>query len=88
MHGDTLSFADTFDRALAGIVSPQAAEEAVPTSGHFTTAISAAAARTANEAFARYLEMQGQGRFAEAAVQLERLQRALRDLQPASRSRP
>jgi uncharacterized membrane protein (UPF0182 family) len=90
MHGDTLSFAGTFDQALAGVVGqkPVHKEGERTDSSAGVDQRTARLAREANEAFVEYLRLQGDGRFVEAAGQLERLQRVLRDLEPGFRQLP
>jgi uncharacterized membrane protein (UPF0182 family) len=79
MHGDTLSYADTFEQALAGIVAPSREEAAVATAGEIPATM-LEGAREANDAFDQYLRLHSEGRFGEAGVQFDRLQRALRQL--------
>jgi uncharacterized membrane protein (UPF0182 family) len=82
MHGDNLSYAETFDKALQGLLAeagrkppsfaaPGLKGERIP----LKELISGA-----NEAFKNYLRLQGEGRFAEAAKELSRLQEALQQL--------
>jgi uncharacterized membrane protein (UPF0182 family) len=80
MHGDQLSYADTFERALVNLVDPNRTEQTVAMGAGPVGAGMTDLAREANDAFEQYLELQGERRFAEAAEQLNRLQRALRDL--------
>jgi hypothetical protein len=85
MHGDKVSYAETFERALAGLIGPSPDDRPVATTGEVAVADATIdLARAANEAFARYLQLQGEGRFAEAAMQLDRLQSALQQLHLAS----
>jgi hypothetical protein len=86
MHGDNLSYAETFDEALRGLFQPgavQPAEELGRTGGEAAGA-AAPLARTiadARTAFQNYLDNLGQGRFQEAASALERLSRLLERLE-------
>ena len=82
MHGDRLSYADTFEGAIAGLIDPVPHDQAVATTGEATPSAEAAdVAREANAAFERYLGLHSEKRFSEAAVELDRLQRALQKLQ-------
>jgi uncharacterized membrane protein (UPF0182 family) len=82
MHGDNLSYAETFDKALQGLLAeagrkppsfaaPGLKGERIPLKELISRA---------NEAFKNYLRLQGEGRFAEAANELTRLQEALQQL--------
>jgi hypothetical protein len=82
MHGDNLSYAETFDKALQGLLAeagrkppsfaaPGLKGERIPPKELISRA---------NEAFKNYLRLQGEGRFAEAANELSRLQEALQQL--------
>ena len=77
MHGDDLSYAETFDEALRGLFQP-GAETAVPGLGG--AASLSGLITDAQAAFREYLQMQGEGRFQEAAAALEQLERLLQDL--------
>jgi hypothetical protein len=78
MHGDTLSYAETFDKALQGLfdktIPAQAITEEVPVKAGATleTLI-----QDADQAFNDYLRLLGEKRFQEAAQALDRLQNAL-----------
>jgi uncharacterized membrane protein (UPF0182 family) len=74
MHGDNMSYAESFDEALAGLLSdqPRAPGTALPTTARVGV--------RANAAFERYLEAHGAGRFDEAAQALSELQRLLAEL--------
>jgi uncharacterized membrane protein (UPF0182 family) len=82
MHGDNLSYAETFDKALQGLLI-EAGKKPPPTLAPglkrgkvaFEELIS-----QANDAFKNYLRLQGEGRFAEAAKELSQLQEALQQL--------
>ncbi|HEY7319017.1 MAG TPA: UPF0182 family protein [Candidatus Binatia bacterium] len=82
MHGDNLSYAETFDKALQGLLAEAGRKppsfvalelrgERIPLKELISRA---------NEAFKNYLRLQGEGRFAEAAKELSRLQEALQQL--------
>jgi uncharacterized membrane protein (UPF0182 family) len=78
MHGDHLSYAETFEAALEGLFLDRArAAPATP------DASPADQARRANEAFESYLRLQGEGRFSEAGRELERLRELLQRLAEA-----
>lgn len=74
MHGDTLSYAETFSDALEGLFDKQARPLATPDSSL------AELANLANLAFETYLKLQGEGRFEEAAQQLRKLEGLLTSL--------
>jgi uncharacterized membrane protein (UPF0182 family) len=85
MHGDKLSYADTFAGALAGLIDRSDEDRAVATAGVLpSSAARLDLARAANDAFDRYLLLQGEMRFVEAAEQLDRLRRSLQQLHAAS----
>ncbi len=76
MHGDHLSYGETFDEAMAGLLGdgpeharPGDAPAAPPHQG-----------RRARDAFERYLQHQGEGDFAAAAASLEELSRILDEM--------
>jgi hypothetical protein len=78
MHGDHLSYAETFEAALEGLFLDRArAAPATP------DASPADQARRANEAFESYLRLQGEGRFSDAGRELERLRELLQRLAEA-----
>ncbi len=77
MHGDRLSYAPTFEAALAGLFEGEDRPR-LPS----PTAPAAAGLERAREAFDRYLAAQAERRFSDAAQELERLDRALRDTPP------
>ena len=70
MHGDTLSYAETFAEALAGLFEKQ-----ISTAVAFESTKGLAAA--AQQAFEAYLLAQGDGRFEDAAAALRRLSELL-----------
>ncbi|MHC4952583.1 MAG: UPF0182 family protein [Planctomycetota bacterium] len=75
MQGDRMNYAETFEEALRGLLAgrpreaPEIPEESVKE-----------LARQANEAFTRYLELQAEQRFEEAARELKRLRDLLHQL--------
>lgn len=82
MHGDNLSYAETFDKALQGLLTEPAKkmprELALGIKGEKPA--SKDLVGRANAAFNNYLRLQGEGRFAEAANELTNLQKALQQL--------
>ena len=74
MHGDKLSYAETFDEAINGLFrdSPRMNISVLDQKGSL--------AEQARSAFEGYLEALGQGRFNEAAAQLQALSDALEAL--------
>jgi len=81
MHGDDLSYAETFEEALeglfAGTVPAGSPAESDPASA---SASRAEQARRASEAFEHYLRLQSEGRFVEAGGELERMRELLQRL--------
>jgi uncharacterized membrane protein (UPF0182 family) len=89
MHGENLSYADTFDKALQGLFSKTAPEintqetttatkESIPETAAMKQQI-----QNANDAFENYLKYLGEKRFNEAANELQKLQQALKQLEEA-----
>jgi uncharacterized membrane protein (UPF0182 family) len=74
MHGDTLSYADTFDKALLGLLEKERAEE--PMKVGLPASMQELAAQ-AKAAFDGYLKSLGAGEFEKAASQLSVLRKAL-----------
>jgi len=82
MHGDNLSYAETLDKALQGLLM-EAGKKPPPalTLGLKGEKISfKELIARANEAFKNYLRLQGEGRFDDAAKELAKLQEALQQL--------
>ncbi len=82
MHEDQLSYAETFDEALAGIFGEApppavAVDEAAAVGADASTST---LIRQAKEAFDSYLQRTGQGRFDEASQALDQLQETLEQL--------
>ena len=82
MHGDDMSYAQTFDQALAkffsasaGSVSTAPALSAPENNTPYHSLI-----RRANDAFNNYLKYSGQQKFLEAAKELEKLRESLNQL--------
>jgi uncharacterized membrane protein (UPF0182 family) len=78
MHGDNLSYADTFEAALEGLF--EATADVVPEPTSAAPGSLQEQARRANEAFESYLRLQGEGQFSEAGRELERLRELLQHL--------
>jgi len=81
MHGDTLSYAETFDKALQGLFDKSIPEQAI------TEEVPSAEVlpmnqliQDADQAFNDYLRLLGEKRFQEASAALEQLQGALSQL--------
>ena len=81
MHGDNLSYAETFEAALEGLFDDASGEaiKAKPQEELVAGSLRERA-RSANEVFERYVRLQGEGRFSEAGVELERLQALLQSI--------
>ena len=81
MHGDDLSYGETFEEALAGLFSDEdrSRSRSAPDAGR-PAATLGMQARSANEAFEHYMRLQSEGRFAEAGRELERLRELLQQL--------
>jgi uncharacterized membrane protein (UPF0182 family) len=79
MHGDQMSYAQTFDAALDGLFGAPAAMPAIE--GMVVPGgPSRSLARRADDAFRAYLKLQAERRFEEAARKLDELSRLLREL--------
>lgn len=74
MHGDDLSYAETFDEALQGLFGPEQPGLAEQQPGTLSLR---QLGTDANAAFERYLSAQGEGRFQDAAAALTELQSLL-----------
>jgi len=74
MHGDKLSYAETFDAALNGLFGPGQPAATTVVAG---TESLRQLGTEANAAFRRYLEAQGSARFQDAAEALEELESLL-----------
>jgi uncharacterized membrane protein (UPF0182 family) len=81
MHGDQLSYAETFDEALKGLYGESAPPSAAPPEEVPTQTRSVdRLAREANEAFENYLQSLADRRFDDASDSLDELSRKLREL--------
>jgi uncharacterized membrane protein (UPF0182 family) len=76
MHGDDLSYAETFGQALRGLFDAAPPSVEAPAEEASLQEL----AQRANAAFERYLELQAEQRFDEAARELEAMRDALRRL--------
>jgi uncharacterized membrane protein (UPF0182 family) len=81
MHGDRLSYGETFEEALEGLLNGARGAAAVSAAGSPVSL--AERARRANRAFERYLQLQGEGHFVGAGQALEELRLLLRELATA-----
>jgi uncharacterized membrane protein (UPF0182 family) len=82
MHGDNLSYAETFDEALQGLLSKAGKKPPSIVPGRFRgekVAVQELILQ-AKKAFDDYLRLQGEGRFVEAAKELTRLRETLQQL--------
>jgi uncharacterized membrane protein (UPF0182 family) len=81
MHGDNLSYAETFEAALEGLFDDDSSEaiKAQPQTTLVPRSLGETA-RRANDVFEHYVRLQGEGRFSEAGLELERLQALLQGM--------
>ena len=77
MHGDTMSYAETFDQALDGLFSKETPALAATAPDSLSAS---QLGRQINQAFEAYLRALGEQRFADSAQQLERLRDLIRQL--------
>jgi hypothetical protein len=82
MHGDDLSYGETFEVALEGLF--EGLTYSGPASSPASTGSTAEQAHRANEAFERYLLLQAEGRFGEAGRELEQVRELLQQLVAAA----
>jgi uncharacterized membrane protein (UPF0182 family) len=82
MHGDNLSYAETFEKALNGLLTKEGKKPPLmlPARVSGEKILPRELILQAKQAFDNYLRLQGQGRFVEAAKELTRLQEALQQL--------
>jgi hypothetical protein len=78
MHGDDLSYGETFEAALEGLF--EGLTYSGPASSSAATGSMAEQAHRANEAFERYRRLQAEGRFGEAGRELEQVHELLQQL--------
>ena len=79
MHGDKLSYGETFQEALDGLFQQRTPAAALPGVSPTETAGSSLAEQ-AQQAFEAYLQLQAQQKFSDAAEQLEKLQSLLEQM--------
>ena len=77
MHGDTMSYAETFDQALNGLFTGEPARPAGAAAGESSFP---ELGRQTSEAFEAYLKALGEHRFDDSAKQLERLRELIKRL--------
>ncbi len=75
MHGDTLSYAETFDKALQGLLEG-VKPETLPAAGAPPASLESLI-QQADQSFQNYLNSLGQKKFNDAAEALQKLQQAL-----------
>jgi uncharacterized membrane protein (UPF0182 family) len=76
MHNDKLSYGESFDEALQGLLEPSSRSQASSQASAGDETL-ATLARSAHRSFERYLSLQGRRRFKQAADELERLSTTL-----------
>jgi uncharacterized membrane protein (UPF0182 family) len=81
MHGDTLSYAETFEEALQGLIGEQPKRAPAPTVAAADQQPVARLARQANQAFENYLQGLSDRQFQDASDALGKLSRTLEELQ-------
>ena len=79
MHGDQLSYGETFQQALQGLFEESRPNSELPGVSASTTAGESLAEKAEN-AFESYLQLQAQQKFPEAAQQLQQLQGYLQQM--------
>lgn len=84
MHNDRLSYAETFEEALEGLLSPGQQKKPTPAMPAADSDIQTLIKR-ANAAFEEYLQATGQKDFERASIQLGNLQEYLQQLMERSR---
>jgi hypothetical protein len=80
MHGDELSYAESFDDALAGLYGETQPGTGLQTPGGTTAEL----VDQASEAFDRYMKAMGEGNFPEAGQQLNSLSQLIEQLKAAA----
>jgi hypothetical protein len=84
MHGDTLSYAKTFDQALRGLLEISKKKPMTLTEIKEKEVSLKSLINQAQQAFENYLKYQGEKKFGRAADSLEDLQKKLEDLSERS----
>jgi len=85
MHNDVISYAESFEQALEGLLGEGASEVPAAEEGATPAATTRELIRQANRAFEDYLRLQAEKRFDEAAAALRRLQQSLEQLNQSPR---
>jgi uncharacterized protein len=89
MHGEELSYADSFDKALQGLFLKTRPQVAVQTTTQKTAVEESSTVKqqiqNANNAFENYLKYLGEKKFNDAASELQKLQHALKQLQEGNK---
>jgi hypothetical protein len=82
MHGDNLSYAETFDVALQGLLTKEGKKAPPMLPGRVSGEKIAVKELIlqAKQAFDNYLRLQGEGRFVDAAKEMTQLREALQQL--------
>jgi uncharacterized membrane protein (UPF0182 family) len=82
MHDDNLSYAETFDKALNGLLTKEGKKPPLIPAQRVKgeKILPRELVLQAKQAFDNYLRLQGEGRFVDAAKELTRLQEALQQL--------
>lgn len=94
MHGDDMSYAKSFDQALAGLFSQSSNQQTAGANEQNVSQPSSPRPKIslkqqiqdANDAFNTYLKLSGQKNFSGAAKQLEKLQKALEKMSNQSQN--
>ena len=88
MHNDDLSYAKTFQEALQGLYDEAPVKQITQKEENGTAKTETTVdekIKQANDAFENYLRLQGEKQFQKAALELEKLQRILKELSGQSR---
>ena len=82
MHGDNLSYAETFEKALNGLLTKEGKKPPLIPAQRVKgeKILPRELVLQAKQAFDNYLRLQGEGRFVDAAKELTRLKQALQQL--------
>jgi len=84
MHGDTMSYAETFEEALQGLYGEAKPKEAIEPKDRERQQSIDELINRANEAFTNYLRLQGEKKFGPASEELTDLHETLQRLQKQS----
>lgn len=82
MHGDDMSYAESFDKALEKLFSsnPNRVISQAQSAQVKSITVPGTLIKQANDAFNKYLQYSGEKRFSDAAKELEKLQKTLKQL--------